>query len=215
MPSPCGCVCTRDGHPSSSDPPRSRGPRTGAARSALTRSGSSSGSTPAAGRGRASAASGSRRSRRCSSAFETARASGSSCPRAATHHAKASRSASSRRSRSTTRWSAAWCIGATDRPWTAFGRSIRRVPLGTLWSAGPARFALPPPGEAEAVCSAVEVLGAADVEAIRAAGLGCYVWTVDEPALADRLIGWRVDGIVTGPARAGTSPNRPAVVGVS
>ena len=42
-----------------------------------------------------------------------------------------------------------------------------------------------------------EVLEAADVEQIRAAGLGCYVWTVNEPVLADRLVGWRVDGILT------------------
>jgi glycerophosphoryl diester phosphodiesterase len=49
----------------------------------------------------------------------------------------------------------------------------------------------------DALCPAVEVLGATDVERIRAAGLGCYVWTVNEPALADRLVGWRVDGIVT------------------
>src|SRR5207247_10058620 len=57
--------------------------------------------------------------------------------------------------------------------------------------------ALPSPGEAEAVCSAVEVLGARDVERIRAARLGCYVYTVNEPVLADRLIDWRVDGIFT------------------
>lgn len=71
------------------------------------------------------------------------------------------------------------------------------VPLGTLWSAGPLASALPPPGEAEAVCSAVEVLGAADVERIRAAGFLCHVFPINEPALADRLIGWRVDGIIT------------------
>jgi glycerophosphoryl diester phosphodiesterase len=40
-------------------------------------------------------------------------------------------------------------------------------------------------------------LGVADVETIRAAGLGCYVETADEPALVDRLIGWRVDGLFT------------------
>jgi len=71
------------------------------------------------------------------------------------------------------------------------------VPLGTLWSAGPLASALPSPGEAEAVCSAVELLGAGDVERIRAARLGCYVYTVNEPVLADRLIDWRVDGIFT------------------
>ena len=71
------------------------------------------------------------------------------------------------------------------------------VPLGAIWRAGSLAAALPSPGTAEALCPAVEVLRAADVEMIRAAGLGCYVWTVSEPALADRLIGWCVDGILT------------------
>jgi glycerophosphoryl diester phosphodiesterase len=83
---------------------------------------------------------------------------------------------------------------------TALGR-VRAlnpaVPLGALWSAGPLAAALPAPGRAEALCPAVEVLRAMDVEMIRAAGLACYVWTVSEPALADRLVGWCVDGIFT------------------
>ena len=29
------------------------------------------------------------------------------------------------------------------------------------------------------------------------AGLGCYVWTVNEPALMDRLVSWGVNGIIT------------------
>ena len=71
------------------------------------------------------------------------------------------------------------------------------VRLGALWSAGPLVAALPATGAVDALCPAVEVLREADVERIRAAGLGCYVWTVNEPALADRLVGWRVDGIIT------------------
>ena len=71
------------------------------------------------------------------------------------------------------------------------------VPLGALWSAGPLDAALPASGTADALCPAVEVLREADVEKIQAAGLGCYVWTVNEPALADRLVGWCVDGILT------------------
>jgi len=71
------------------------------------------------------------------------------------------------------------------------------VPLGALWSAGSLASAMPAPGTVDALCAAVEVLEAADVEQIRAAGLGCYVWTVNEPVLADRLVGWRVDGILT------------------
>jgi glycerophosphoryl diester phosphodiesterase len=71
------------------------------------------------------------------------------------------------------------------------------VRLGALWSAGPLAAALAATGAVDALCPAVEVLREADVEEIRAAGLGCYVWTVNEPALADRLVSWRVDGILT------------------
>jgi len=83
-------------------------------------------------------------------------------------------------------------------------KALRRVralnpslPLGAIWTAGSLAAALPASGTAEAVCSAVEVLRAADVEMIRASGLRCYVRTVNEPALADRLVGWCVDGILT------------------
>lgn len=71
------------------------------------------------------------------------------------------------------------------------------LPLGVLWSAGPLDSALPAAGAADALCAAVEILGESDVERIREAGLGCHVWTVNEPALADRLVGWCVDGILT------------------
>lgn len=77
----------------------------------------------------------------------------------------------------------------------AFNAEIR---LAGLWTAGPLALALPAPGEAEALCAAADLLEAALVEKIRGAGLGCYAGTVDEPALADRLVGWRVDGIFTG-----------------
>jgi len=49
----------------------------------------------------------------------------------------------------------------------------------------------------DAVCASVEILGEDDAAAIRAAGRACHVWTVNEPALMDRLVGWNVDGIVT------------------
>jgi len=35
------------------------------------------------------------------------------------------------------------------------------------------------------------------VAQIRAAGLACYVWTVNEPAQMDRLVEWGVSGIIT------------------
>lgn len=71
------------------------------------------------------------------------------------------------------------------------------IPLGAIWKAGPLAAALPAAGEAESLCAAADLLGEAEVERIRRAGLGCYVWAVNEPALTDRLVGWRVDGILT------------------
>jgi glycerophosphoryl diester phosphodiesterase len=50
----------------------------------------------------------------------------------------------------------------------------------------------------DAVCASAAILGEDDAAAIRAAGRGCHVWTVNEPALMDRLVGWNVDGIITG-----------------
>jgi len=88
---------------------------------------------------------------------------------------------------------------SADREALARVRALNpAIPLNALWSAGPLVAALPGPGEAESLCAAANLLGEALVERIRGAGLGCYVWTVNEPALADRLLGWRVDGILTG-----------------
>jgi len=72
------------------------------------------------------------------------------------------------------------------------------VKLAALWTSGPLRRALRTAATLDAVSVSVKGLGVADVEAIQEAGLGCYVGTVDEPALVDRLVGWRVDGIFTG-----------------
>jgi glycerophosphoryl diester phosphodiesterase len=89
-------------------------------------------------------------------------------------------------------------VQSADREALARVRALNSaVPLGVLWSAGPLAAALPAIATADALCPAVEVLREADVEKIRAAGLACYVWTVNEPALVDRLVGWCVDGILT------------------
>jgi glycerophosphoryl diester phosphodiesterase len=74
----------------------------------------------------------------------------------------------------------------------------QEVKLGAIWTTGPLDHALQTARALDAVCASGEGLGVADVETIRAAELGCYVETADEPALVDRLIGWRVDGILTG-----------------
>lgn len=84
------------------------------------------------------------------------------------------------------------------------GAALRRVralnpeiKLGLIWSGGTLDALRQAAPTMDAVCAA-EVIRAADVEAIRSAGLGCYVGKADEPALVDRLVGWRVDGIFTG-----------------
>lgn len=87
---------------------------------------------------------------------------------------------------------------------SAHGAVLRRVralnpeiKLGITWSGGTLDRLLQAAPAPDAVCAAAAI-GAGDVEAIRSAGLGCYVGKADEPALVDRLVGWRVDGIFTG-----------------
>jgi glycerophosphoryl diester phosphodiesterase len=53
------------------------------------------------------------------------------------------------------------------------------------------------PGGPEAISVAAEMCSEALVKRIRDAGRECYAWTVHEPALADRLVGWGVNGIIT------------------
>jgi len=88
---------------------------------------------------------------------------------------------------------------------SAHGAALRRVralnpeiKLGISWSGGGTLDRLLQAAPALEVVSAALVIGAAGVEAIRSAGLGCYIGKADEPALVDRLVGWRVDGIFTG-----------------
>jgi len=77
----------------------------------------------------------------------------------------------------------------------ALNPSVKR---GVIWTSGPLSETLRAADAAEALCAAADVIGGEYVETIRAAGLGCYVETDDEPALVDRLVEWRVDGILTG-----------------
>jgi glycerophosphoryl diester phosphodiesterase len=87
---------------------------------------------------------------------------------------------------------------------SAHGAALRRVrglnpdiKLALTWGGGTLDALRQAAPALDAVCAA-EMIGAADVEAIQSAGLGCYVGKADEPALVDRLVGWRVDGIFTG-----------------
>ena len=89
-------------------------------------------------------------------------------------------------------------VQSADRAALARVRALNStVPLGVIWKAGPLASALPVAGLAESLCAVAALLGGAQVEQIRGAGLGCYAWTVNEPALMDRLVGWHVDGILT------------------
>jgi len=54
------------------------------------------------------------------------------------------------------------------------------------------------PGEIQAICPRADALGSEEAAALSRAGLECYPWTVDEPVHVDRLVEYRVDGIVTG-----------------
>jgi len=75
-----------------------------------------------------------------------------------------------------------------------FSRELR---LGVLLARAPLDVARDVPPAANAVCPSVEILGAPEREAIRRSGRQCHVWTVNEPALMDRLVDWSVDGIIT------------------
>ena len=89
-------------------------------------------------------------------------------------------------------------VQSVDREALARVRALNpAIPLDVIWKAGPLAAALPAAGEAESLCAAANLLGEAEIERIRGTGLGCYVWTVNQPALTDRLVGWRVDGILT------------------
>jgi glycerophosphoryl diester phosphodiesterase len=73
----------------------------------------------------------------------------------------------------------------------------REVRLGALVAQPP----LPPvgslPAVADAVCPGVNLLSEGAVQELNTAGVGCYVWTVNEPAQMDRLVKWGVSGIIT------------------
>ncbi|HET7875859.1 MAG TPA: glycerophosphodiester phosphodiesterase family protein [Methylomirabilota bacterium] len=73
----------------------------------------------------------------------------------------------------------------------------REVRLGALVAQGPLEPAMAARTGVHAMCPGVDLLTEEGAAAIRAAGLSCYVWTVNEPAQVDRLVGWGVNGIIT------------------
>ena len=74
-----------------------------------------------------------------------------------------------------------------------FNRDIR---LGALVDRPPVSVETAA-GVARAICPRIDLLTEDAARSIGQAGLECYVWTVDEPALVDRLAGWRVSGMIT------------------
>ena len=73
----------------------------------------------------------------------------------------------------------------------------RELSLGAVLARAPLDVERDVPLVASAVCPSAEILGAPEREAIRRSGRQCHVWTVNEPALMDRLVDWSVDGIIT------------------
>ena len=53
------------------------------------------------------------------------------------------------------------------------------------------------PGEIQAICPRWDALTMDEAAALRAAGLECHAWTVDEPVQVDRLVEYDIDGIAT------------------
>ena len=84
-------------------------------------------------------------------------------------------------------------LAALDRV-RALNAEVKRA---VIWRKGALDGILRAAAALEAVRAATQVLGAAEVAAIRSAGLRCYAGNADEPALVDRLVDWRVDGILT------------------
>ena len=71
------------------------------------------------------------------------------------------------------------------------------IRVGALVAQAPLDAALLRPGAANAICPGAHLLTENVLAEIRGADLECYVWTVNEPAQMDRLVGWGVSGIIT------------------
>ena len=71
------------------------------------------------------------------------------------------------------------------------------IRVGALVAQVPLDVALLRPGAASAICPGAHLLTESVLAEIREADLECYVWTVNEPAQMDRLVGWGVSGIIT------------------
>ncbi|HET8531126.1 MAG TPA: glycerophosphodiester phosphodiesterase family protein [Methylomirabilota bacterium] len=73
----------------------------------------------------------------------------------------------------------------------------REMRVGALVARAPLDRVLLVPGTVDAICPALAACSASLIGEVRQAGLDCHVWTVNEPAQVDRLVGWGVSGIIT------------------
>jgi glycerophosphoryl diester phosphodiesterase len=73
----------------------------------------------------------------------------------------------------------------------------REILVGALVAQAPLDPGLLRADGVSAICPGAHVLTEGLLAEIRGAGLGCYVWTVNEPAQMDRLAEWGVTGIIT------------------
>jgi glycerophosphoryl diester phosphodiesterase len=73
----------------------------------------------------------------------------------------------------------------------------REIRVGALVAGAPLDRVLLVPGTVDAICPALAACSAGLIDEVRQAGLDCHVWTVNEPAQVDRLVGWGVSGIIT------------------
>lgn len=73
----------------------------------------------------------------------------------------------------------------------------REIRVGVVTARDPFDRTLLRPGMVDAICPALAMCSEPLIREVRRAGLDCYVWTVNEPAQVDRLVGWGVSGIIT------------------
>jgi glycerophosphoryl diester phosphodiesterase len=72
------------------------------------------------------------------------------------------------------------------------------VRLGVIWPEGAPRPSLAALRSGEVLRVPASSLTRETVEIVQRAGFRCCAETADEPALVDRLVGWRVDALATG-----------------
>jgi glycerophosphoryl diester phosphodiesterase len=73
----------------------------------------------------------------------------------------------------------------------------REIRVGAVVARAPLDRVLLVPATVDAICPALAACSAGLIGEVRQAGLDCHVWTVNEPAQVDLLVGWGASGIIT------------------